>query len=277
MVEWTRDTPWRQGQLLTDEAVQAWGLVNADEIENILVVVATHDCDLTQSIEKEPKIEVMVGRRITSIDGNFSNAKVARTLHVAFQGEPLLLAEFTATSKEIIRKEQLIDFQPREDYTLSPESQSIFQRWLASRYRRSAFPDEFEQRLKDNKLDQSIAKAVKPHGGMIVLVLFNVDEGQELAKTDLDDPYELEITLVYAIEPDPEQAESAANKAKIQIKEDFEKKLYKFPSGWKDIELRAIGVISDEALSYRQFTLAKPWRLEHLSLGADPQQPIAPD
>jgi len=35
--------------------------------------------------------------------------------------------------------------------------------------------------------------------------------------------------------------------------------------------------VSEEVLTYRQYTLLKPWRLEHLSLAADPQQLMAPE
>ncbi len=69
------------------------------------------------------------------------HAKNARKLHVDFEGEAAFWAEFEATAKAAIAKRQLNEFAPRADSRLSPEKQAIFQMWLASRYRRSAFPD----------------------------------------------------------------------------------------------------------------------------------------
>lgn len=84
MVEWTRETPWRQGHLLTDEAANALGLGNPEHPDDTVVIVATHDCDLAQLPESEAAIEVVVGRRIEAMDGNYTYAKTARTLHIKF-------------------------------------------------------------------------------------------------------------------------------------------------------------------------------------------------
>lgn len=277
VTEWVRQTPWRQGSLLTDEAIRKLDLLHPEYGENTLVVVVTHDCDLAQSPEIEPMVEVMIGHRIDTLDGNHTHAKNARTLQCEFEGETLLLAEFIATSKSDIPKSDLADYKPWPDNLLSPSGHATFQRWLAARYRRSAFPDEFERRLvRDTKLATKIAKAVKPHGDSIVAVLFDVDEGQEIIRDGVHDVYLLDITLLHSVEIDFHKAEQAATSAKDAIEKAFGDKLFDSNSGtWQYIELRYCDVISEEALTYRQFSLMKPWRLDHISLGSDPQQPIA--
>ena len=276
MAEWTRETPWRQGHLLTDAAVKALTLVHPSYPSDTVVIVASHDCDLAQLVNIEPLVEVVVGRRIADADGNYTHAKTARILHVGFVGDAPLLAEFVAIAKCSVPKEKLVGFEPAAEHRLSPSGRSTFQRWLASRYRRSAFPDEFERRLvRETKLAERIAKAVKPHGDKITAVLFDVDEGQDLVRAGADDAYVLDITLLHAVEPDYGAADLAANAAKSAIRNAFEAKLFDKQSGrWQNIELRYIDVVSEEALTYRQFTLMKPWRLEYISLGADPQQSV---
>ncbi|HED18565.1 MAG TPA: hypothetical protein ENI74_03575 [Gammaproteobacteria bacterium] len=129
--------------------------------------------------------------------------------------------------------------------------------------------------VSKTKLANKIAKAVKPHGALIIAVLFDVDEGQDHVRTDPDEVYVLDITLLYSVEADSEQAEAAAHTAKEAIQAAFKDKLFDKRSGqWKNIELRYCDVLSEEALTYRQFSLMKPWRLEYISLGADPQQPV---
>lgn len=274
MPEWRRDTSWRQGHLLTDDAVKALGLIHAEHPEDTVVVVASHDCDLAQLTDREPEVEVIVGFRIQVINGNNTHAKSARTLHITFEDDAPLSAEFVATEKICVRKDVLINYTPEANKRLSTESLAVFQIWLASRYRRSAFPDDFEQILHDSKLDEKIANAVKKHGEILTAVFFDVDEGREEKKKP-GDVFTLDIYLLHADEPDFFAAEDAAKKAQDAIDRAFKTKLFDKESGvWQNIELRTIEVISENALTYQQSKMLKKWRLDHLSLRAEPQQAI---
>jgi hypothetical protein len=275
MSAWTRETPWRQGHLLTDEAVKKLNISSDEVTEDLLVVVATHDCDLAQLPQKEPTVEVVVGHRIASLDGNNTYGKSSRTLHVAFEGEEPLMAEFLITEKRGVSKDSLCHFAPESRFRLSKENLATFQRWLASRYRRSAFPDEFERHLHETRLTEAIRKAVKPYGESIIAVFFDIDGGEQVAHCGIDDVYVLDVILLYASEPDYEKAESAAKIAKEKIEKAFRAKLLDESSGkWKRIELRSVNAFSDEALSYRASTLLNRWRLDYVSLGAEPPQPV---
>lgn len=275
MVEWTRKTPWRQGHLLSDEAISTIGLIHPEYPNDTVAIVATHDCDLAQNPDKEPHVELIIGRRIVTLDGNFTHAKTSRTLHLGFEGDEPLLTEFVIVEKYSISKDVLVNFEPKANVKLSPPDLATFQLWLAARYRRAAFPDEFEKRLKETNLHEKIAKAVKPHGKMITAVFFDVDDGHEIARTGPNEVYVLDISLVYATEPDSNSAETAANTAKNKIKHAFKHKLFDTQSGnWNNIELRYVDVISEEALTYRQSRVWKQWRLDYISLAADPPQPV---
>jgi len=273
--EWTRDTPWRQGYLLPNAAVKSLGLTHPEHQDDTLVIVASHDCDLAQHPDKEPQIEVVVGRKIQLLDGSYTHAKSSRTLHLEFQGKEPLLSEFIITAKCGIPKKVLADFSPATGFRLSSADCAAFQLWLASRYRRSAFPDEFENRLKEANLDKKIAKAIKPHGKMITAVFFDVDEGEEVSRTGPNDIYVLDIYLLHITEPDFYAAEAASNKAKVMIENAFKEQLFdKQKESWQSIELRTVDVMSENAMTYLQSKLLKKWRLDHFSLAADPQQPI---
>lgn len=276
MAEWNRDTLWRQGSLLDSDAIAALGLTHATEPESTLVIVASHDCDLAQAPEGEPYVEVVVGRLVMDKDGNCTHAKNARKLQVEFAGAAVLWAEFEATAKVSIDKLKLNDFGPRTDAHLTPENHATFQMWLASRYRRSAFPDEFERRLtsKEFKLHEKIAKAVKPHGELIAGVFFDVDGGIEVTRDGPDDTYTLDITILHAADPDFDASEKVAITVAEVIRTAFEDKLFNPTKTWQHIELSSCDAISESALTYQQFKQLKRWRLEHISLAADPQQPV---
>jgi hypothetical protein len=40
---------------------------------------------------------------------------------------------------------------------------------------------------------------------------------------------------------------------------------------WQHIELRSCELVSESVLTYQMFKQLKKWRLEHISLAADPQ------
>lgn len=278
MAEWNRDTPWRQGHLLSNNAIEALGLLHPGAPDQTLVVVASHDCDIAQAPESEPVVEVVIGHLVTDKNGTYTHAKNARKLHVDFVSAAVLCAEFEITAKVAVDKVKLNEFAPRTDAHLSSENHAVFQMWLASRYRRSAFPDEFERRLtKETKLAEKIAKAVKPHGELISGVFFDVDEGNEVTRDGADDTYTLDITILHAADPDFEQAEKAANDAAKAIETAFKDKLFNPQKKWQQIELRSCEPVSESVLTYQQFKVLKRWRLEHISLAAEPQQPVLPD
>lgn len=276
MAEWNRDTPWRQGHLLGSDAIAAFPFRYAVEPEQTLVIVASHDCDLTQHPDAEPVVEVVVGRLLADKDGTYTHAKSARKLHVEFAGTSACWGEFEATAKVTIDKWLLNEFRPRSDVSLSPEDHATFQMWLASRYRRSAFPDEFERRLtRETKLHDKIAKAVKPHGELISGVFFDVDEGVEVARVGPEDTYTLDITILHRAEPDFDAAARAAEAAAKAIENAFKDKLFAPSNTWQHIELRSCEPLSESVLTYQVFKQLKRWRLDHISLAADPQQPVS--
>jgi hypothetical protein len=276
VAEWNRDTPWRQGHLLGSDAVMALGLCHSVEQERTLVIVASHDCDLTQHPDGEPIVEVLVGRLLADKDGTYAHAKSARKLHVEFAGTSACWGEFEATAKVALDKWLLNKFKPRTDATLSSEDHATFQMWLASRYRRSAFPDEFERRLtRETKLHDKIAREVKPHGDLISGVFFDVDEGVEVARVGPNDTYTLDITILHRAEPNFDAAAKAADTAAKAIEKAFKDKLFAPSRAWQHIELRSCEPLSESVLTYQVFRQLKRWRLDHISLAADPQQHVS--
>ena len=55
---WTRGTGWRQGSVLTRDAVDEFDLGLPEDRGRVRVVVISHDCDLANDVTKEPFVEV---------------------------------------------------------------------------------------------------------------------------------------------------------------------------------------------------------------------------
>ncbi|AOE87974.1 hypothetical protein [Pseudomonas sp. TCU-HL1] len=287
MGSWSRETPWRQGSLLQPDTIRELELATHLPPEKVAAVVATHDCDLAQLPDSEPVVEVVLGTILDGApNGNYTNCKNLRRLHVGCTatGEEIHV-EIDANKRVFIPKEVVEDprrglsaHSPVPSHKMTAREHSVFQRWLAARYRRSAFPDEFDRRLKsETKVAEKLAKAFKDSGNHIVAVFFDVDGGVENARDGADDPYELLITLLYATDVDPAAAEAAAIATAEIIQSIFDGgcRIKKGDSeGWHWIELVGIEVMSDEALSYAQSQLLKKWQADHISLRTEPAQPM---
>jgi hypothetical protein len=69
-------------------------------------------------------------------------------------------------------------------------------------------------------------------------------------------------------------AERAAETAAKAIETAFKDKLFDPTKKWQHIELRSCDPLSESVLTYQQFKQLKRWRLDHISLSAEPQQPV---
>ena len=268
-------TEWRQGNVLTIEAATALDLISARGPENTVVVVVSHDCDIACDDEREPTVEVIVGFRIERLGGD-THAKTARRLHLAFRcGEAEVPVELHFSSKCSRPKGAVLQFAPLADLMLSPESLVTLQHWLAARYYRAAFADEFENRLKAKpaKLDRKIAKALDNAAQHVLAVFFDVDDGEEVKRDGPDDVYQLRVTVLYDSAKDEPKAYKAAQAAADVIESEFEKA---FLAGgqWHDIQLLSCEAVSDSAMTVAESRMLKRWRLDHMSLEVEPLQPM---
>ncbi len=235
----------------------------------------SHDCDITSAAEREPDVELIVGRRIAAL-GADTNAKTARRLHVAFRSdEGDVLVELVATDKVRVAKHRVLNAPPSDTLSLAPGDLVTLQQWLAARYRRAAFSDEFERRLKEKpaRMDRKIAKALASAGKHVLAILFDVDDGHEVARTDPSDPYQLRITLLYDSTKDEPAAYAASEQAVMAIEGAFENAFFD-GNNWRQIRLLSCISVSDNVMTVAQSRLLKQWRLDHISLEDDPQQPL---
>ncbi len=179
-----------------------------------------------------------------------------------------------AKNRSFVAKARLSGCQPITDLALDLSNKRILQKWLAARYDRAAFPNEFENRLKKNKTHDKLAKILKPTGACLRGVYFDLGEQ---ADTDLEadaDVYELEIYLLHVTEPDANVAACTAEKAKQKIIECFKSNYCDEQGRWCAIELVGCYVISDAAMTVLQSLLLRQWRMDHMSLRENPNQPM---
>ena len=275
---WTRDTPWRQGHVLTADASQALGLIHPEASDSTCVVIISHDCDLANdALQIEPDVEVIVGRYVPKGDGNYYWAKAPRTLHIDVQQNGIAaVVELVATAKRLIPKQALAAFTPDTTHVFPGKSLSALRSWLGVRYNRAAFPDPFVNRLSHSKVYKRLAKIIEPVGNLLSAIYFDVDGGNEVNHSD-GSPYDLKIVLAYPPGDDPEQTADDVEKIETAITTLFaEKHFDQATDKWNGIALKGCISISEDDLPVSKARLLTQWRLEYMTLKADDDQVGAP-
>jgi len=259
-----RDTDWRQGDLLTREAAAALGLVAAADERHRVIVIA-HDCDLPH--ESELCVEVIVAEMVVKEDPQLSYAKNPRRLHLAYEGintAPLIL-ELRHGDRHSVPK---ADFAERavKDHSLAlpVDAKRVLKQWLAARYGRPAFPNEFEKRLRKGKVERKIAKILEPDAKYLVGLFFDLGEQRSTEAVE-GEPYALSVSVVYDANEGGADARGAAERVAMQLRELFEN-TYGKPDVATEIALDACEAVADTYLTLADLRRVDQWRLEYISL-----------
>jgi hypothetical protein len=259
-----RDTDWRQGDLLTREAAAALGLVAAVDEERRVIVI-THDCDLPHG--SELCVEVIVAEMVVKEDPQLSYAKNPRRLHLAYEGinaAPLIL-ELRHGDRRSVPKG---DFAERavKDHSLAlpVDAKRVLKQWLAARYGRPAFPNEFEKRLRKGKVERKIAKILEPDAKYLVGLFFDLGEQRGTEAVE-GEPYALSVSVVYDANEGGADARGAAERVAMQLRELFEN-TYGKPDVATEIALDACEAVADTYLTLADLRRVDQWRLEYISL-----------
>lgn len=276
-----RDTDWRQGDLLTCEAAAALSLVDAtDEARRVIVV--THDCDLPHV--SELCVEVIVAELVVKAprpDPQLSYAKNPRRLHLTFEGAdagPLIL-ELRHGDRRNVPKGDFAERAVKDNrLSLPVEAKRTLKQWLAARYGRPAFPNEFEERLRKRSgrrtVEQQIAKILEPEAKYLVGLFFDLGE-QRVAEAVEGEPYALSVSVVYDATEGGGEARGSAERVAAQLQELFEKSFGK-PDVAKEIGLDTCEAVADTRLTLADLRRVDQWRLEYISLRDDEEGDFLP-
>lgn len=260
---WTRNTPWRQGALLTHQAAAELQLLDPEAPDSTCVCVISHDCDLANdNLEQEPDVELIVGQMVPAKAGNFSWGKSIRTLHLQTMrhNTPFGL-ELRARNKRLVAKSALAAFAPDPEVVFSNQDIDTLRRWLAARYYRSAFPDDFNEAMTESaKADQKLEKAVAKFGG-ITTIYFDLGDAKAA-------PYSLTIILAFDAGDDVEQAADSAEAVAANVASIMETCL---PSDGP-IQFKACKAYSEDDITVAQSRRLLQWRLDYVTAKANDGQ-----
>jgi len=126
-------------------------------------------------------------------------------------------------------------------------------------------------------LVEHIEAILNEGGEWIRCLLFELDDGAIRKRQGPEDVYQLGITVLYASSPDEPRAYAAALSAAEALERIFARAFERQSGEREHIDLRYCDPISDSVLTVQQRETLIEWRLEYLSLAADPPQPMVTD
>jgi hypothetical protein len=140
---------WTQCCFLPTIEIQKEVGLQLDSKDGLLIVVS-QSCDLVHyKLDDEPYVECIECHPIEKMDGNYTHGKNPRRLHIPVvrENDQEQIVEIRPYRIHRFDRNVLCRIYPDNKYYLSEKSCRILSRWLASRYAREAFPDEFIRRL----------------------------------------------------------------------------------------------------------------------------------
>lgn len=144
---------WRQGCVLPPSmfhALRVDGDWTPDPSVDIAVVL-TGDCNVQHhDLSHEPVVDVVCGRVVPDSNGNYTNRKHPRVLHLTIAGrEAPAVVEFVAWRRATLVRLALAEAPPSESPPLTaPARRMLADWWAIGRYQRSSFPNAFNKRFQ---------------------------------------------------------------------------------------------------------------------------------
>lgn len=262
---------WRQGQVLKHDDAVALGLLEPGDIAYKIVVI-THDCDLQSSSDKY--IELIRGQ-LKKAEGQYTRAKHPRTLDLCITtvtADGFDAIELKHENKLLTVTADFTAVEADTDFVISEQEKHSLKQWLAARYGRPAFPDEFEKRLRlavkgKGNLVKSIAKLCEKKSKFILGIFFDLGNDR-LEDLETNIPYELRIVIVYDSEEGGIIARQETESLCAEIKEKFHN-IHDKPEKSSTIALVSCNAVADSSFTLYELRRMDQWRLEYISLKDD--------
>jgi hypothetical protein len=157
---------WQQGSL----ALPSNFGIEIGTSECVLIAV-TQTCDLAQeSLDKEPEVEFVLAQIVAKKVSHFENLKNPRILQVSHDAK---IYEISLKKRYFFAREKLRDIVPFA--CLNINSLRTLQDFMARRYRRPAYADEFNKRWQRTKMEKEISKQLTELSDLLKMLLVSSD------------------------------------------------------------------------------------------------------
>ncbi len=185
---------WRQGSILPSELFPQVGIAtNLEFCEGkAYPIVISQDCDVVHhSYSDEPFIEIIRAASVEQPDGSLQDAKSYRKLHLKlFATDSYKPFQLSIHERGLIDRRLLEKCGPSKDLTVLPDDIKLLANWIAQRYRRDSFPDEFMRRISEKKGKKRFKKLLEEQGLLITGIFLLLNSSGELT---IGTPYKVTV------------------------------------------------------------------------------------
>jgi len=177
--------PWRQGSAVAGpllDAARARGWRVPALSGGDFAFIISQDCDVVHhSLDEEPYVDLLVARCVEKQrrDGNYFHGKNPRRYQFELQGaHETEVYEVWAAERFTVERGLLREHTPSATPAVPRHLIRELARWTAKRYRRAAFPDEFNRRVQGAL--QGLTDRLKATAEFITGIYLRLDPHEEL-------------------------------------------------------------------------------------------------
>lgn len=255
-----RAAGWAQGSVLDRDSLAALGYTSHD-----LAIVLSQDCDVVQSVDVEPMVELILGRRRNVPRPDCQFGRNPREIDL-----PLMNTDggvsMRICDRVFVSKDDLSAYRPSTT-TLDPTDITLLATWIAKRYTRPAWPDAFNDRLRsvDNRLERLFkTETSRP----ITAILLMLDRpGEELSEGE---DYDIAVWLTVSVESRMDGVASGQAAS-------FEQRFIDIMKSCKGIKLREIEIRSEADVSLDDLRHFRRFDRDYRSIAPKPGGQLAPN
>jgi hypothetical protein len=252
---------WRQGSVVSDELFQQLSTRNnfpkVTDVSYSVLVVVSQDCDVcNSSYEKEPWVELLLAQPVAKPIWSLLNGNHPRQIQFeVVDDKNKMFFESSIHDKFRIDRRELSKYSPQSTLGLTQETVRDVKHWLARRYVREGFPNEFERRISRSKSRLTNKIFALPEKGGLFTAIFLLISEDELPENE---NYKVIMWLTmtsedYASQEKKEEVEKIAG----QIAESM--------NGCEGVEVVGFEVKSEANVSLEDRKQLKRWDYDALS------------
>jgi hypothetical protein len=237
------------------------------EPQTDILIVVTHSCDLLHSsYGTEPTFEVLKATPLCSEDGNYTYGKNPRKFHFQLKRNGSTCAyEISIHQRCFLERPLLEEYDPDHGTKIESTVVETIARWLAQRYRRSAFPDEFNLRWQGER--DRIKQILKRGGKLFTGIYLRLDSTDEL-----ESDKEYRIVVIATAKPEDLGHDTPEGEMYVTL-DRLEETLNK---------CTGISVVYSDVRSEADFSMddlrhSMKWDFDHMTFSEKPGGDLVPD